>query len=134
MAAEGEEPSGSAFVLTQQEAMTSMSPGRMTRRVTAIAAPCELGGDAHRAAADGIGSPTAEAELVADFTASEIFRAAFSNADSHKKPNTLASIERRWFVGKQTKRSADALAAGLRGVSSVQRHAHVQLRLAGMRG
>ena len=89
--------------------------------MTATATPCELGGHAHGAAPDGIGSTTAEAKLVADFTASAIFRAAFSNADSHKKPNTLASIERRWFAGKQTKRSADALAAGFRGVSSVQR-------------
>ena len=113
--------------------MTSISPGR-TRRVTATATPCELVGHAHGAAPDGIGSTTAEAKLVADFTASAIFHAAFSNADTHKKPNTLASIERRWFVGKQTKRSADALAAGLRGVSFAQRHVHMQLRLAGMRG
>ena len=116
--AKAQEPP-SAQVLPQG-AMTSVSPGR-TKRVTATAAPCELGGDAHGAAAGGISSTTAEAQLVADFTASAIFRAAFSNADSHKKPNTLASIERRWFAGKQTKRSADALAAGFRGVSSVQR-------------
>jgi hypothetical protein len=70
------------------------------------------GADARAAPNDGAGAGSAEAELVADFAASAIFRAAPS---SRARPNSLASIERRWFVGKQTKRSADALAAGLLG-------------------
>jgi|EP01043_Picozoa_sp_COSAG02_P062241 hypothetical protein len=106
---------------------------------TAAAPACELpgAGDAHTAPADDVVGTraSAEANLVADFTASAAFRAAFSNADPHKKPSTLASIERRWFAGKQTKRSADAVAAALRGVSSCSTMpVDVQLRLAGTRG
>ena len=70
------------------------------------------GAPARAAPNDGAGAGSAEAELVADFTSSAIFCAAPS---SRARPNSLASIERRWFVGKQTKRSADALAAGLLG-------------------
>ena len=64
----------------------------------------------------------AEAELVADFKASAIVCAALASRPHHhptKVPSTLASIERRWFVGKQTKRSADNLAAKLVGVSTL---------------
>ncbi len=68
----------------------------------------------------GVSSASAEAELVADFTSSPIFRAGFVNPDRPlRQPSTLASIERRWFAGKQTKRAADALAAQLLGVSTV---------------
>ena len=81
------------------------------------------------AVADASASITpAEVELVADFKASAIVCAAFrrgrphyhsSGRSSSKVPSTLASIERRWFVGKQTKRSADNLAAKLVGVSTL---------------
>ena len=59
-----------------------------------------------------------ELELVADFVASRIFRAAFAHdtVSEHAQsrvPSTLASIERRWFAGRQTKRSADLLASRL---------------------
>jgi hypothetical protein len=78
------------------------------------------------AVADARASITpAEVELVADFKASAIVCAVFRcgirrpHHHSRKVPSTLASIERRWFVGKQTKRSADNLAAKLVGVSTL---------------
>jgi hypothetical protein len=79
------------------------------------------------AVADARASITpAEVELVADFNqASATVCAAFRCGRPHHHsrkvhvPSTLASIERRWFVGKQTKRSADNLAAKLVGVSTL---------------
>jgi hypothetical protein len=71
------------------------------------------------AANRSVSRATAEAELVAHFTASPIFRAGFEAPDPPRQPSCWPSIERRWFVGKQTKRAADALAARLVDVSTM---------------
>lgn len=88
--------------------------------MSVAAAPPDAAVPMSAAASGSVSSATAEAELVADFTASPIFRAGFESAGHpSRQPSALASIERRWFAGKQTKRAADALAARLLGVSII---------------